>query len=302
MPRPRKQGLDYFPFDCDFFYDEKIDAVAGEFGIKGEITAIKLLCAIYRNGYFIEWSEMLKMKMCNRLPGISPQLLEQIVNRLVKWGFFDKSLFDSANILTSRGIQRRFFEATRNRVRSTSLPYILDFSVENREKTAVSYEETPVSYKKSTQSKVKNIKISPDGDTKRTGPPPPSPPTGSGVDQSFLKLDLTGRLDLLRGQTEWISAMCTRFHLDPTEMWKLIDTDFLSHCLREGKTHFSMQDLKSHINRWFNKQQYRHDNAAPRTSGSSDHSSDQRDQEFRNHIADRLHSPDPESPDIRSFY
>lgn len=42
MARPNKMGLDYFPFDVDFFNDEKIVAISGEFGIKGEIVVIKL--------------------------------------------------------------------------------------------------------------------------------------------------------------------------------------------------------------------------------------------------------------------
>lgn len=108
MARPIKPGLDYFPFDVDFFNDEKIFAIAGEFGLKGEITTIKLLCAVYRNGYYIEWSEMLKFKLLKELPGVSADLLEQILQRLLKWGFFDKHLFESASILTSRGIQRRY--------------------------------------------------------------------------------------------------------------------------------------------------------------------------------------------------
>ena len=61
MARPKEEGLKYFSFDVDFFNDEKIEAISGEFGIKGEITTIKLLCAVYRNGYFIEWNEMLKI-------------------------------------------------------------------------------------------------------------------------------------------------------------------------------------------------------------------------------------------------
>ena len=81
MARPKKTGLDYFPFDVDFFNDEKIEAISGEFGIKGEIVAIKLLAAIYRNGYFIEWSEMLQMKMLKTLPSISKELLTEIVQR-----------------------------------------------------------------------------------------------------------------------------------------------------------------------------------------------------------------------------
>ena len=79
MARPEEYGLKYFSFDVDFFTDEKIEAISGEFGIKGEIAAIKLLCAVYRNGYFIEWNEMLKMKLLRNLPGDSPELLDQII-------------------------------------------------------------------------------------------------------------------------------------------------------------------------------------------------------------------------------
>ena len=125
MARPKKTGLDYFPFDVDFFEDEKIVCIAGEFGIKGEITAIKLLCALYRNGYFIEWNDKMKMKMLRSLPGVSTELFDQILNRLVRWGFFDKNLFDSVRVLTSRGIQQRFFEAAKRRKTDEEPPYLL---------------------------------------------------------------------------------------------------------------------------------------------------------------------------------
>lgn len=125
MARPKKIGLDYFPFDVDFFEDEKIVCIAGEFGIKGEITAVKLLCAVYRNGYFIEWNDKMKMKMLRSLPGVSTELFDQILNRLVRWGFFDKNLFDSVRVLTSHGIQKRFFEAAKRRKTDEKLPYLL---------------------------------------------------------------------------------------------------------------------------------------------------------------------------------
>ena len=125
MARPNKIGLDYFPFDVDFFEDEKIIAISGEFGIKGEITVIKLLCAIYRNGYFILWNDLLKYKLLRNLPGVSPELIDSIVNRLVLWGFFDKALFDSVEVLTSKGIQKRYFEASKRRKATGDLPYLL---------------------------------------------------------------------------------------------------------------------------------------------------------------------------------
>ena len=108
MARPRKAGLDSFPFDVDFFNKEIIAATFGEYGIKGEMTVILLLCAIYRKGYFTLWDDMLKSRLLANLPGVSEQLLESIVRRLVLWGFFDKTLFDSSRVLTSEEIQRTY--------------------------------------------------------------------------------------------------------------------------------------------------------------------------------------------------
>lgn len=158
MARPRKQGLDYFPFDVDFFSDEKVVCIAGEYGLKGEITAIKLLCAIYRNGYFALWNETMKYKLLRELPGVSAELLDNIVSRLVRWGFFDKGLFDSTGVLTSRGIQRRYFEASKRRVPNGSLPYILGFCDKKPTETWVSATETGVSSAETPQSKEKESK------------------------------------------------------------------------------------------------------------------------------------------------
>lgn len=114
MARPTKRGIDYFSFDVDFFEDEKIEPISGEFGAKGEIIVIRLLCAVYRNGYFAMWTEQLKMTLANRCK-VSHELVEQVIKRLVKWNFFEESLFYSAGILTSKGIQSRYKEATRKR-------------------------------------------------------------------------------------------------------------------------------------------------------------------------------------------
>lgn len=37
MARPNKMGLDYFPFDVDFFNDEKIVAISGNSGLKEKL-------------------------------------------------------------------------------------------------------------------------------------------------------------------------------------------------------------------------------------------------------------------------
>lgn len=163
MARPKKQGLEYFPLDVDIFYDEKLEAISGEFGIKGELATIKLLCAIYRNGYFIVWNDLTKMKLARSIPGASPDLLNSIVLRLVKWDFFNKGLFESARVLSSKGIQTRWKEATRKRIKTdtSKLEYwILDSKVDNQSVSGGRNNSTEVVFgAEMQQSKVKESKV-----------------------------------------------------------------------------------------------------------------------------------------------
>lgn len=150
MARPTKEGLDYFPLDVDVFEDEKIEAIAGEFGLKGEIAVIKLLCAIYKKGYFILWNDLTQATLLKRLPGVSKEMLNQIVNRLVKWGFFDKQLFDSVEVLTSENIQATYFEATKRRKSPKPTKYVINVNT-NTQDERVNDDINP-------QSKVNKIK------------------------------------------------------------------------------------------------------------------------------------------------
>ncbi len=147
MARPKKQGLDYFPFDCDFFSDERMVAIAGKYGIEGEIVTVKLLCAIYRRGYYLEWNEMVKYKLLSQLPGVGASRLDEIVTRLVLWGFFDKALYDSDNVLTSKSIQEVYFEASKFRKLDGELPYLLEKPRVNYASKEVSQTLTPISQK-----------------------------------------------------------------------------------------------------------------------------------------------------------
>ncbi len=124
MARPSKNGLDYFPFDTDFFCDEKIVCVAGEHGDIGWIVALKLLVAIYRNGYWLKWTDAVRFKMLIENRDLSGEKLDAIVGSLLKWGFFDRGLFEKEGVLTSRGIQRRYFSIARRR-KEADRPFLL---------------------------------------------------------------------------------------------------------------------------------------------------------------------------------
>ncbi|MGM0341625.1 Lin1244/Lin1753 domain-containing protein [Enterococcus sp. AZ007] len=151
MARPTKSGLDYFPLDVDIFEDEKIEAIAGEFGIKGELAVIKLLCAVYKKGYFVVWNDLTRATLLKRLPGVSKELLEQIVIRLVTWGFFSEDLFNSAKVLTSENIQARYLEATKRRKPTKPLRYLINVD-NNSQAEGVNVDNNP-------QSKVNKTKV-----------------------------------------------------------------------------------------------------------------------------------------------
>ena len=159
MARPIKMGLDYFPFDVDIFEDEKVIPISSEFGAKGECIVVRVLCAIYREGYFAECSPAFKFKIAKQA-NVSHTLVDEVVTGLVKWGFFDKSVFDSFGVLTSAGIQKRWKEATRKRVPAKNLQYwVLDEDNKDKCKTKEFLpEETPLTRSESTQKKRKEKK------------------------------------------------------------------------------------------------------------------------------------------------
>lgn len=238
MARPKKTGLDYFPFDVDFFEDEKIIAIAGEFKIKGLITTIKLLCAIYRNGYFIEWNEILRLKLVCQIPEVSVGLIEQIVNRLVKWGFFDKDLFYSAKILTSKGIQKRYFEAVRRRCNNDDLPYLL-INVHNNA-VNVYNNSINVCENATKESKVNKIKEkSTDVDEKKSSSP---------------KTALDQEINDLKNDSIWLDNLQV-VHRMGVEKLKFMLDKFRTHCIAEGiLCHQNERDAKQHYNNWLRKQ------------------------------------------------
>lgn len=109
----RKAGLDYFSLDVDFFQDDKIQFVSARFGTKGEAITLRLLCKIYRQGYYTEWDEDIALLFAKGVgDGCRHSCVNDVVHELLKRGFFDKSIFERFSILTSIGIQKRYFEAS----------------------------------------------------------------------------------------------------------------------------------------------------------------------------------------------
>lgn len=116
MPRPQKEGIDYFPLDVNFFSDKKVKILKARFGADGITIYLYLLCEIYRAGYYIKFDDDALFITSNDL-GMSPDKVKQVLKFLLERSLFDNILFQSDTILTSTGIQRRFQLAVKERAK-----------------------------------------------------------------------------------------------------------------------------------------------------------------------------------------
>lgn len=108
MARPMKDGVEYFPLDVSL--DEKFELIEAEFGLTGFAVVVKLYQKIYQHGYYCEWTNEVALLFGHRI-GLGSNAVSEIVNASIRRGIFDESMFDKYHILTSRGIQERYFEA-----------------------------------------------------------------------------------------------------------------------------------------------------------------------------------------------
>ncbi|MEN2304060.1 Lin1244/Lin1753 domain-containing protein [Lactiplantibacillus plantarum] len=161
MARPVKEGLDYFPLDVDFAVNDKTEAIMGEFGPKGVLFMIYLLSAVYQNGYYLQWNKLKQMQLANRIEGVSPELANQIVNRLIAYGTFSEELFDSAKVLTSQRIQETYEDATKRRKSQKPTKYWINVDI-NADSTGVNddiNQQSKVKESKVNKSKVNKSKV-----------------------------------------------------------------------------------------------------------------------------------------------
>lgn len=164
MARPVKEGLEYFPLDCDIDQDDKVALIEAQHGIKGFGVVIKLLMKIYKNGYFYEWTEKEQLLFSKRV-NVDINEVNVIINDLIKWNFFSEELFRSKKILTSNGIQKRYLAAVgrRQKVKILKEYLLLDEETINVYKNLVIVDINPssegVNVDIGTQSKVKKSKV-----------------------------------------------------------------------------------------------------------------------------------------------
>lgn len=154
MARPKKVGLEYFPFDVDFFHDIKIRKLIKFQGGKAISVYALLLCIIYKQGYYMRWDKELPF-IVSELTGFEEAYIQEVIKNCLSLGLFDLRMFENHKVLTSKGIQERYIEICQKVKRKV---VINEFTCVYSEETPVYSEETPVYSVKSTQRKEKESK------------------------------------------------------------------------------------------------------------------------------------------------
>ena len=111
MARPKKENLDYFPFDVDFFTDTKIKVLKAKYGADGIAVYLYILCEIYHDkGYYAECDEDFVLIMSDYF-NFSEQKTRQILEYLFSRSLLVKStLSESVTVITAKSVQRRYQE------------------------------------------------------------------------------------------------------------------------------------------------------------------------------------------------
>jgi len=156
-----RDGIDYFPLDVQV--DDKFELIEAEFGLTGFAVVVKLLQKIYGGfGYYCEWTNDVAL-LFGRKIGLGGNAVSEIVRASIKRGIFDEDLYDKYCILTSKGIQRRYFEAVNRRKKIKVKKQYLLVQLDQNSKDVYIFEENVNIFKENAdilkQSKVKESKV-----------------------------------------------------------------------------------------------------------------------------------------------
>ena len=116
MANRKKTGLSSFKLDCKL--EEKTRLIQAEYGLVGFAVVIKLYQKIYGEfGYYCNWNEnsVSLFLMENEISQDNREFVNEIVMACLDVNIFSAEMFQKFQILTSRGIQKRYLAGTSRR-------------------------------------------------------------------------------------------------------------------------------------------------------------------------------------------
>ena len=248
MGRKNKIGLEYFPFDIDFFSDLKIRKLIKYQGGKAVTVYALLLCIIYKQGYYMRWDKELPF-IISEQTGYEEVYIQEVIKSCLVIGLFSNELFEKEKIITSKGIQERYqYICNLSKRKCVISEFILISSEEkpiSSEEIPVSSEEMPKNSERSAQCKVKESKGN-------NNTPPIIPKRGEAREPIINISDIK---DLLLKDELWKENACRQSGLS-TEFFLMIPRqidNFLSWIRSTGaeSTVLTLPDAKRRFIYWW---------------------------------------------------
>lgn len=115
-----KVGLSYYPLEVDIFSDTKIKKLIRHKKSEGFTVYIYILCQLYKEGYYLKLDSESAFLFSEELK-CEENFVEEIINYCISINLFNKELYDSDKILTSKGIQVRYLDIVTKAKRSTQI-------------------------------------------------------------------------------------------------------------------------------------------------------------------------------------
>ena len=218
MARTVKTGLEYFPFDIDFFQDLRIRKLIKYQGGKAVTVYALLLCIIYKDGYYIRWDNELPFVISEQT-GYDEAYIQEVINCCMNIGLFSKELFKAEGVMTSKGIQERYMNINRlcKRTATVGEYNLLDGKPKRKPKPR-----------------------------KKAQDAHPANPT----EPAQYRLTLEQEIDRLKKDEAWLEGLRQLHSMDIEQLRSSLD-DFKVQCVADGKErHQSIQDAKQHFNSW----------------------------------------------------
>lgn len=243
MARPVSYSVDYFPMDVDFFDDPKIIVIEDKFKAKGIAVTAVLLCMIYRNGYFLHYTDEMPYVIAKRVGcEVDGELVKTVVQELLRVKFFDQAVFEKCHILTSNGIQKRWTRIITDCKRKAVIdPLHVVSGGLNPVISALPPEETTVKRELTTQRKEKKSIVNKNKEDDEEG-------TSSSAGFE-VKKPLEELADKLAQDDAWIEVACMKIKKSKEEVIALI-TDFRLHCLTIKTGQKTESDFARHFMNW----------------------------------------------------
>lgn len=246
MARTIKKGLDYFPFDVDFFQDIRIRKLIKYQSGKAVAVYALLLCTIYKNGYYAEWDKELPF-IISEQSGYTEAYIQEVIDCCMNIGLLSKELFESAKVLTSKGIQERYRNICKASRRSGVIKEFNLLPAEEQEVQTPNPQppetnrnkQAPASPKKETKPKpTPKPKPVPEKPVEAHAPAPSAPP--------IYSLSIEEEVVEMKRSPQWKETVCIRYNLAPEK----VDFYLGDFALKCNKRHTSLQDAKSHFCYW----------------------------------------------------